>query len=143
MRNLTLSLNNNNCSYTRASGPDSDPTFIGLMSTYNSLVKKIETEERKFINQTMCLVCLGIKDYPNFIFPNLSYPQYPSLSDLMYERSYFVSRVNELTDIMVELEGLHLNMTAMILKLINTISPSQSSACINLKLQASNVSFLN
>lgn len=57
-------------------------------------MKKIEMSERSFINQTLCIVCMGTKDYANFMNPNLNYPQYPDFNNFMYERHYFTTRVN-------------------------------------------------
>lgn len=141
--NLVGSLNSNNCVYPRSNGPDFEPAFKALVDSYRNWLDKIALNERTFINETMCLVCLGVKDYANFIYPNLTYPEFPSISQFIYERDYFARRADHLTGILLELETLHSTMAAKILKFSSSIAPSSSPVCTDLKNQLSNASLLN
>lgn len=67
--NLTNSLNTNGCNYNRAYTTSSQTT--SLLNKYKELMKAIENDERKFINESACLYCIGTKDFGNFIFPNM------------------------------------------------------------------------
>lgn len=48
---------------------DSQP-INSLVSQMTNLLNMIINDERKFINQTACLACMGSKDFTNFMYPN-------------------------------------------------------------------------
>lgn len=68
---------------------------------YSSLIQALLDDERKFINQTACLFCLGTKDFYNFIFPDMKFQDSLAFANsIMYERTYFMNRVSSLTSIL-------------------------------------------
>lgn len=101
--NMSRDLDAFKCSFNRSLMPDSEPFFIIHHKRYREILTKIEQNERQFINETMCLACLGIKDFANFIYPDIKTPQYASFNNLIYERQYFENRVQLLVDLLLQL----------------------------------------
>lgn len=71
---------------------------------YNNLLQALHNDERKFINETACLFCLGTKDFYNFIYPDMKLQDSLAFANsIMYERTYFMNRVSSLTSILTQL----------------------------------------
>ena len=87
-----------------------------MLAEQRMLVDQLIERERQFIDETLCIFCLGIKDFPSFIYPR------GTSSNFMIHKQYFLDQINTATDIFVKLESYHYKVREKIINLATTIS---------------------
>ena len=95
-------------------------------------------------------MCLGVKDFPSFIYPDLKATTNPSIGQLHFnfyilQKPYFQEKAKQIVETYLDLEKMHIKIRDYVISMMEGISESKRSSnrnCNNLYSTYKNFTFL-